>query len=359
MDLWSAASRDPKMPLRLAAAVAILAGGVLLLTREPRSLYNPLALGHAADLTPGALIQLTFGFAVLALMLWPLRVIASEFAAYYGTGALELRPLLDATGASEKEVLAAGLQLRSLLALPQMYPVTTVPGDSEPQRLVEVLGYVSSVRDKGGVRNLLRAAYGYVFPYRTFVVEAALLKRDELPVHGVAIQVRRLPGADTELETVWSSSRERALKRAAYQIGAHILPFTKSCRSPLWRDWQGRRLPSGMFRSYHRAKKMILERRYDEALHLFSEMLRSDPANKLLRYEKGQLLERLWLNADALVQYMTLVDEIFPLKDRHPEGGPVRRAFPKWWPSGPAIPFAIRYRYIVMLSGHARKFCWG
>lgn len=46
-------------------------------------------------------------------------------------------------------------------------------------------------------------------------------------------------------------------------------------------------------RHYQRAKRMVGERRYDEALSLYHSALQYDADNVHLRYDVGQLFERL------------------------------------------------------------------
>ena len=229
---------------------------------------------------------------------------------------------------------------REYMTLPKLYQLTTIPGDPEPDHLVEVLRVPSAA----GWRGLLGAALAYTFPRRAFIISASLRKQDHKPMYGAAVQVRRLPGLATELETQWSTSFERALQRAAYAAVAYILPQTKACRNTPWSAWQRRILPTSLFRNYQRAKKMVAERRYDEALNLYHQALIQDANNIDMRYDVGQLYERLGLYPDALYTYLALVDQLFPYKARS------RRARTRRSDMGKRDPFVIWYRYAVVLA---------
>jgi hypothetical protein len=285
-------------------------------------------------LTPGLAMQ----WAILALTLISTRWVYLELRAYMGTG-IEVRPVDNSSGC-RVDTHPLDAAFREYMALPKLYQLTTIPGDPEPDHLVEVLRVPSAA----GWRGLLAAALAYTFPRRAFIVSASLRKQDHNPKYGAAVQVRRLPGLATELETQWSTSFERALQRAAYAAVAHILPQTKACRSTPWHAWQTHILPTSLFRNYQRAKKMVAERRYDEALNLYHQALIQDANNIDMRYDVGQLYERLGLYPDALYTYLTLVDQLFPYKSSS------RRARSRRSSMGKRDPFVIWYRYTVVLA---------
>lgn len=183
-----------------------------------------------------------------------------------------------------------------------------------------------------------------------FIVSATLRQRDRDPGYGVSVQVRRLPGSAREVETQWSEDFDRALQRAACAVAARILPETRSCHLMPWSDWRGRIIPVSLFRDYQRAKQMVNERRYDEALHLYDRALSQDANNIALRYDVGQLYERLRLYPDALHTYLTLVNQIFPAPAGDGHNDTVRSSLPESWPDRKRDPFVIRYRYVVALS---------
>lgn len=169
-------------------------------------------------------------------------------------------------------------------------------------------------------------------------------------MYGAAVQVRRLPGLATELETQWSTSFERALQRGAYAAVAHILPQTRACRNVPWYEWRGRVLPTSLFRDYQRAKKMVAERRYDEALDLYHHALIKDANNVDLRYDVGQLYERLGLYPDALHTYLSLVDEIFPVKRPSSSRTDAGQRVVRRTGRGKRDALVIWYRYVVVMA---------
>lgn len=308
-------------------------------------------------LTDGRLTPGPVGEAIaLLLVLASLRLIAIRLRLFFRPGLVEVRALDNASDSRELDTHPLDVAFREYLTLPRLYQVTTIPGDPDPDHLIEILRTPAN----SGWRETLAATFAYVFPRRTFIVSATLRTRDH-PYHryGVSVQVRKLPGPAVELEAQWSGNFDRALRRAAYAVGAYVLPSTRRCRSVPWSAWRGRTLPVPLFRDYQRAKKMVAERRFDESLDLYFRALLQDATNVGLRYDIGQLYERLGLFADALFTYLRLINEIFPA--RRP--GLVRRSShasqqtdanrvlrPRWWPEPARDPFIIRYRYVVELG---------
>jgi hypothetical protein len=286
-------------------------------------------------LTPGPAVE----WVVLALVLASIRWLALELRAVLGTN-IEVRPVDNASGCTV-DTHSLDVAFREYVTLPKLYQLATIPGDPEPEHLVEVLRVPSAA----GWRGLLAAAFAYAFPRRAFIVSASLRMRGHEPMYGVAVQVRRLPGLATELETQWSTSFERALQRGAYAAVAHILPQTRACNNVPWSAWSRRVIPVSLFRDYQRAKKMVAERRYDEALNLYHQALIKDANNVDMRYDVGQLYERLGLYPDALYNYLNLVDQLFPHRSQ------ARRARMVRWPKmGKRDSFVIWYRYVVVLA---------
>ena len=306
---------------------------------------------------------------VIAIALVSIRSIWLAFLAFRINSPIEVRPLDNATRNPRIDNHRLDVAFGDYLALSRLYKVPTVPGDQEPDRLIEVL---STPASKGWI-GMLSAAIAYAFPRRAFLVTGSLLDRNGTRGCGVSLQVRRFPGLPVHLETQWSITFERALQRGAYAVAAHITQQTKACRRVPWSEWERRErpLPATLFRDYQRAKQMVRERRYDEALALYHSALRQDAGNIGMRYDVGQLYERLRLYPDALLVYLGLVDEIFPIKKliraarapsiaslNEPAAAgddetsiPVRVTVPKWWPRRESKdPFIIRYRYVLTLG---------
>jgi len=359
---------DVRIVSRVTAVLLVLLwiGGNLLLCAigawKDRS-GTPLLIDQAYSLgvqlitrgrfTPGPVIEILVLLSVLAAVRW----LFIRIRIFFGAGPVEVRPLDDASGAGDVDTHRLDVTFREYLTLSRLYQVTTIPGDPDSDQIIEILRTPA----QAGWRGLLAAAYSYAIPRRAFVVSATLRRRDHhYHKYGVSVQVRKLPGYAIELESQWSSSFERALQRAAYAVGAYILPYTRRCRNVPWSEWRGRTLPVSLFRDYQRAKKMVTERRYDEAMALYRNALLRDANNIGIRYEVGQLYERLGLYPDALYSYLQLVNEIFPPRTRKGRRDPVRVAIPRWWPETARDPFVIRYRYTIALSSGAmiaRELC--
>jgi hypothetical protein len=347
--------RSARHPLSLPANLAWVSANiaVCVLGAVRGSHANPVMINQAYSLglqlitgnhfSPGPVIEVLALLSVLASVRW----LVIDFRLFLGTGAVEVRPLDDASGQGGVNSRQLDVLFREYLTLPRLYQVTSIPGDPDPDRLIEVLRSPAY----SGWRELLAAAYAYAFPRRMFVVSATLRTREHEPRrYGVSIQVRKLPGYAIELESQWSGSFERALQRAAYAVGAYILPYTRHCRNVPWTEWRGRVLPVSLFRDYQRAKRLADERRYDEALALYSRALLQDSNNIGIRYDLGQLYERIGLYPDALCQYMRLANDVFPVCIRKGHTDPRRTARPYWRPGPSADSFVIRFRYAVVLG---------
>jgi hypothetical protein len=309
-------------------------------------------------------------FVVLIATLIAIRGLVLQALTHRVNSPIEVRPLDDATRSGCLDKHRLDVVFRDYLALSRLYQITTVPGDQQPDRLIEVLNTPAS----SGRLALVAAGLAYAFPRRAFIVTATLLDENRTERCGVAIEVRPLGKLPVRLETQWSVTYERALQRAAFAVGAYITQETRACKRVPWSDWARRRrpLPASLFRDYQRAKQMVSERRYDEALALYNSALRQDPDNVAIRYDVGQLYERLGLYPDALLTYLRLVDEVFPAKTDRRTAKPspimreaqsrrarseqlrrIRAWWPTWWPwplGGRRDPFIIRYRYVVVLS---------
>src|ERR1700690_3404952 len=307
----------------------------------------------------------------LLLALVCIRGLILRFRAFRASSPIEVRPIDNATGDKYLDTHRFDVTFRDYFALSRLYQIPTVPGDQEADRLIDVL---STPTSKARL-ELLSAILAYTFPRRAYVVTASLVVQDQNRRRGVSIQVRKYPWPPVHLESQWSTTFDRALQRAAYAVAAHITQQTKACRRVPWSEWARRRrpLPPTLFRDYQRAKRMVGERRYDEAIALYNSALRQDADNIAMRYDVGQLYERLGLYPDALLTYLGLVDEIFPARTvRGQPVTPVRRADcrpatsakirkyrrnrsknPTWWPKPRAKnrdPFIIRYRYVIALG---------
>lgn len=269
-------------------------------------------------------------------------------------GPVEVRPIENAssTPVDDERRRRYHVELREALAGSQLYETTSVPGDAETERIIEVFREAQS----GGRLAMLGAIWTFLWPSRAFVVTATLRTRQEEPRFGVSVTVRRLPRPGVELDTHWSGDFDRALQRAAFGVTAHILPLTRACERPPWGQWRSksrdRPMPMELMRHYQRAKRMVAERRYDEALSLYHEALLFDADNVYLQYDVGQIFERLQLYPDAARLYTMLTDRLFPLAV--PEDGTAGRVVAFTRPSLHDDPFMVRYRYVGSLTTGSR-----
>jgi hypothetical protein len=85
-------------------------------------------------LTPGSVLE----WLVLASLLASGRWLTLELRAFFGAGPIEVRPLDNASG-REFETHPLDLAFREFLTLPRLYRVATIPGEPEPEYLIEVL----------------------------------------------------------------------------------------------------------------------------------------------------------------------------------------------------------------------------
>jgi hypothetical protein len=306
--------------------------------------------GHRLKVEPVAEVLLLAAVAACLRWLWLV------YRVVFASGPIEVRQLDDASGLPEIDAHRLDVTFREYLTLPRLYQVTTIPGDREPEDFIAMF----EVPVTSGWRGVFAAAYTYAFPRRAFIVSAALRYKERAPKYGVSVQVRTLLGPVEELETQWSSSFEKALERAAYAVGAYILPQTRRARNAPWAGWIGRDVPVSLFRNYQRAKRMVAERRYDEALALYRQALVQDAGNIAFRYDVGMLFERLTLYPDALRIYVRLVNEIFPPR-RRGDHQMRRTSIPRWRAERSRDPYIIRYRYVVALglgSRLAEELAW-
>ncbi|GLY28228.1 hypothetical protein [Kineosporia sp. NBRC 101731] len=269
-------------------------------------------------------------------------------------GPVEVRPVEDASqlNLDDDRLRRYNVELREALAGSQLYETTSVPGDLETERIIEVFRDAQA----GGRVAVLGAVWTFLWPARSFVVTATLRNRPEEPKFGVSVTVRRLPRPGVELDTYWSGDFDRALQRAAFAVTAHILPQTRACDRPPWGQWRNksrdRPMPMELMRHYQRAKRMVAERRYDEALSLYHDALLFDADNVYLQFDVGQIFERLHLYPDAVRLYALLTNRLFPLTDPH--DGTQGRSMAFTRPTLHDDPFMVRYRYVGGLTTGSR-----
>ena len=142
-----------------------------------------------------------------------------------------------------------------------------------------------------------------------------------------------------------------ALRKAADEATAMILPQTRLCRAP-WGAWRGHVLPPGLLHAFEEGARLERERRYDEALATYWRAVELDPLNMVLRLRVGQLQERLGLYLDALATYWGMSVTSQPPRPANPLRGRRGRL------ERDRALLSARYRRNVLLGGRVLAKQW-
>jgi hypothetical protein len=323
---------------------------------EPSGEFPDPALATLAR--PGVAALAAFG-AVL-LIGWCVRRLRLEFLAWW-PGRIVVHKFV-----ADKEVPDADLErltagFRDRLGMSHLQSPAATPAPAERGDYLDVLaqGTLDPQNLVSSLVTLLRASA----PTHAYEVKGALVTGDGPMRHGVTVQVVRLPGKGCGGHTVWDTTPERAMRRAADHAAASILPRTRVCRSP-WAGWRRYYLPSSLFEAYEQAAELERDRRYDEALHLYLKAVGEDPKNLALRLQLGFLQEKLALYLDALDTYESILqvashttpaDEHVAPRSRDPRK-PARLAAGR---ERERALLVARYRRAVLLGGGELARQWG
>jgi hypothetical protein len=351
------ASRSPRYPARwpfvplwclgLLASLAVLVELGYLIGRDkpehPKGVPDGVLLAAAR---PGVAIAIAFG--ALVLLAWCSRRLALHALAWWPGGIHVEDFATSARGVNAEELTTT---FRQRLATMQLQSPTPVPGAPPASDFLNVLDRngVDPRNILGSLLSLLRAAV----PTHAYEVHGILLKREERPHYGVAIDVVRLPSNGVMAATVWGETWERALRHAANEATGAILPQTRRCRAP-WGVWRGQIMPPGLLHAYEEGARLEHGHRYDEALEAYYDALKLDPMNMVLRLRIGQLQERLGLHLDALAMYLGMLASDQPAGVRLPRlmyRGRGRRERRR-------ALHSARYRLDVLLGGRVLAEQW-
>jgi hypothetical protein len=317
-------------------------------------------VGHGADVGLGGFVEdllkatsssgtaIVVAFAIVILAAWCFRRIRLEQLAA-GPGRIDVP---DFSVMTDNDVVVDAVHLTALfrqrLATLRLQSPAPVPGSAPAGDFLEVLGG-NAVDVKNPLVTLLsvvRAAK----PSHAWEVRGVLVKRDTAPCYGVTVQVSRMPDQGAPPDAVFDYTWERAIRRAADRATAHILPHTRTCRSP-WTSWRGLVMPPALIEAYECAVDMETQRRYDQALGSYYRALRQDPLNLPVRLQLGQLQEKLGLHLDALSTYEGIIGVAHSGEDAEEYK---RRASAETW----HVLLAAEYRRIVLFGGPALAHQW-
>lgn len=331
------------------AAATVLATLAYLVGRDsppkPASAFDAMLLAASS---PGPAIALAFGALVLGA--WSFRHLSLHWLAWR-PGSIQVSEFTAGSPLSDASAEQLTMNFRRRLATLQVQSPTPVPGAPPASDFLDVLdrGGADSRNLLGTLVALLRAAR----PTHAYEVRGVLLEREGGDRCGVAIEVIRLPSEGVHSTTVWEQTWECALRRAADEATAAILPQTRACRAP-WGVWRGRVMPGRLLHAYEEGARLERERRYDEALEQYYEALKDDPLNMVLRLRVGQLQERLGLFLDALATYWGICASGKPGRVRRPRlmyRGAARREQRR-------AVLSARYRRNVLLGGRVLAVQW-
>jgi hypothetical protein len=355
----SPSCRSPSYPARwpfvpvwavgvAASGAALCALAYLVGRRSPVEPAGTLDAMLLAASSPGLAIVLTFG--ALMLGAWSYRHLALHWLAWK-PGSIHVSEFTLGSPRTAANAEQLTMLFRRRLASLQIQSPTPMPGAAGASDFLDVLdrGGADARNPLGTLISLLRAAR----PTHAYEVRGVLLERDEREGCGVAVEVARLPSEGLAAEAVWAETWECALRRAADEATAAILPQTRACRAP-WGVWRGYRMPGRLLHAYEEGARLEQERRYDEALESYYDALKDDPINAVLRLRVGQLQERLGLFLDAFATYSGISAGGKP--------GRVRRPRPMYRGRGRReqrrAQVSARYRRIVLLGGRVLAEQW-
>jgi tetratricopeptide (TPR) repeat protein len=327
----------------LLAGFAVLVGyeaydaggkGTMLVSKAPVHAFL-VTLTHSA-------VALPIAFGMLIGAAWSIR--NARLAALVWRGGPVLVSDFD-EGSDLASVKAPHLtaRFRERLAVLRLQAATPSPGAAPEGAFLDTLssGEGSAVGVLGPLLRLLRAAV----PTYAIQVHGVVREREESKRYGVTVQVVQIPSQSSAVIEVWETSWERAIRRAADEATAAILPRSRLCRGT-WSAWRGYVMPEGLLSAYESAAKLEQERRFDEALDQYWEALRLDPTNLSVRLRLGQLQEKAGLLLAALVSYQRILAFANPGAKNLPRGM-YRRGARRDWDQALSI---AKYRAVVLLG---------
>ena len=203
----------------------------------------------------------------------------------------------------KKEARQLSLRFRERLCDLHLAAPGPQPGAAPRSDFLQLIG---SAAQSNAVLSLAAGMLRAAWPGHAYVVEGALMQRDEPEPFGVSVQVVMSASITSRPMVCWAASWDDAVDNAANQAAAFILPRTRWARNAPWTAWKGTTLPPALVDAYERGSARAAERRYDEALCDFYAALVLDPKNIDVRLRIGFLQEKLGMPLDALATYQAV-----------------------------------------------------
>ena len=331
----------------LAAVLVVGATGYLVGRSKP---VKPTGVVETLAAVAGRpAVALAIVCAALLHAAWCVRHLILLWLAWF-PGRIEVTTFTAATPITDQNAEQLTLVFRQRLMALHLQSPAPVPGAAAEGDFLDVLGRngLDARNPLATLIGLLRAAK----PTHAYEVRGVLLERAEIPRYGVAVRVLRVPSDGTPPVSVWGETWEIALRKAADEATAMIVPQTRLCRAP-WGAWRGHVMPPGLLHAFEEGARLERERRYDEALAAYWRAVELDPLNMVLRLRVGQLQERLGLYIDALATYWGMSVTSQPPRPANPLRG--RRACLE----RRRALLSARYRRNVLLGGRvlAKQWC--
>jgi hypothetical protein len=330
----------------LAAVLVLGATGYLLGRPKPAKPTGVVETLAAVAGRPA--VALAIACAALLHAAWCVRHLILHWLAWR-PGPIAVTTFTAATPITDANAEQLTLVFRQRLMALHLQSPTPVPGAAAEGDFLDVLGRngLDARNPLATLIGLLRAAK----PTHAYEVRGVLVERAEIPRYGVAVRVLRLPSDGTPPVPVWGETWEIALRKAADEATAMILPQTRLCRAP-WGAWRGHVMPPGLLHAFEEGARLERERRYDEALATYWRAVELDPLNMVLRLRVGQLQERLGLYLDALATYWGMWVTSQPPRPANPLRG--RRGQLE----RDRALLSARYRRNVLLGGRVLSKQW-
>jgi hypothetical protein len=344
-----------------AAAVLGLAYGV---SAPPKP--TTVGMSMLATVTkPG--VAATLAIVLVLWVGWCVRSLRFEFLAWW-PGHIEVVELEPPANAPYVDVAWLSSVFRARVTQLSLQAPAPVPGAATEGAYLDVLSGVSV--EAGNPLSLLRMGRA-MWPTHAYRIEATLRTGagDSAPCTVLA-QVNRLPHVSSTLVWGHGSSWEDAVREAADEATAIVLPRTRLCQGQ-WLTWRGYVMPRGLLPAYERAvrneadgdaarrsakpfgtvgsngKHEQARRCYEAAQRGYKEVLDEDPFNLTVRLRVGQLHEKVGQHLEALAAYHGIVTVTRPAGEKLP-----RKLYPARtrWERKRVITIA-RYRRAVLLGG--------